>query len=178
MIEANDPETLRQAIRRIRFFSDVLDSPQLDGLADQSRIVRFGPGQVLMAQGDFGSTMFGILGGAVEVTYLDSQERERDVAMLTEGEIVGEIALLTGERRTATVTALSAVYAIEISKTALERIVSKAPDLVEGFGAVLALRKAGLEQIEAEGHRAILDEYIRQIRSVFRSLFGSEESRP
>ena len=165
----------REALRKFRLFADVLRPDQLDQLAAQCHPCFFRPKAILMTQGDFGSSMFGIVEGSVSVTFLDAMERENEVAVLTAGQVVGEMALLTGDRRTATVTALTSVDALEISKPALEKMFAKAPYLVESFAATLAIRKAMLDEIAAEHGVSITDYLVKQIRHIFSGVFGAEE---
>jgi CRP-like cAMP-binding protein len=158
---------IRSALQEIPRFADVLRPDQLDALALQCAARTFPAGAVLMAQGDFGASMFAIVNGRVSVRFADPGRRETEVTQLKAGNIVGEMALLTGDPRTATVTALSEVEAIEITKPALERAFEKSPDLVESFASVLTIRRMMLEQIAAEHHGQIAEQFVRQIRRVF-----------
>lgn len=164
----------RTTLRRFRLFADVLGPEQLDQLASQSRPCFFRAGSILMSQGDFGSSLYCIVDGLVSVVFCDAFDRENPVATLSGGEVVGEMALLTGDRRTATATALTNVDALEITKPALEKIFAKAPDLVENFAATLAIRQAMLDQIEAD-HIPIRDNLVKQIRKVFFSVLRTDD---
>jgi CRP-like cAMP-binding protein len=165
----------REALRQLRLFSDVLSPGQLDDLAAQCRPCVFRAGSILMTQGDFGYSMFGILNGVVSVTFVDPHERENAVATLSAGQVVGEMALLTGERRTATVAARTNVAALEITKPALEDVFANAPYLVESFAATLAIRRAMLEQVAADHSGLIREQFVRQIRKVFSGILGAAE---
>jgi CRP-like cAMP-binding protein len=167
----------RDAVRRLRLFSDVLSPAQLDDLAAECQTRVFRAKSILMSQGDFGSSMFGILDGIVSVIFVDPHERENPVATLSAGQVVGEMALLTGERRTATVVARTNVVALEITKPAVEQIFAKAPDLVESFAATLAIRRAMLDQIAADHNRQLRKMLVRQIRTVFSGILAEAEGQ-
>ena len=167
----------RDAIRQFRLFADVLSPAQLDELGSQCRACYFRPGSILMSQGDFGNSMFGILDGTVSVSFFDPSAYNNEVTTLTAGEVVGEMALLTGDRRTATATAVTNVDALEIGKPALEQIFAKAPYLVESFAASLTIRRAILDEIAAEHAEPIRTHLVRQIRKVFAGILGTE-ARP
>lgn len=167
----------REALRRLPLFSDVLDPGQLDELAAQCRPRVFRARSILMSQGDFGSSMYGILDGVVSVTFVDPHERENAVATLSAGQVVGEMALLTGERRTATVVARTNVAALEITKPAVEQMFAKAPDLVESFAATLAIRRAMLDQIAADHSGLLRETFVRQIRKVFSGILAAAEGQ-
>src|SRR5687768_2113947 len=101
----------RAALQQIHLFADVLSPRQLDGFATRCKVRFFREGSILMHQGDFGSSMFGILHGRASVTFVDRLDRENAVTTVAAGEVVGEMAMLTGDRRSATVTAVTDVDA-------------------------------------------------------------------
>ncbi len=165
-----DDSRIRDVLARVPLFAEVLDEGLMHALAARSRAVTFTPGMTLMVEGDFGSTMFAIASGDVAVTVSGRGGGERDVALLGAGDIVGEMSLMTGQRRTATVTAESDVQAIEIGKVALEDVLTRAPELIDRFGAVLAGRQMERDRVAAS--EAAAESIVAQIRSFFPSIFG------
>jgi CRP-like cAMP-binding protein len=105
-----------------------------------------------MTEGDFGSSMFAIVKGRVSVTLADRRGHDHDVASVGAGDIVGEMSLMTGARRNATVTAESEVVALEIPKVALETMFAHQPELIDRFGAVLARREAERSKVAARAN--------------------------
>lgn len=162
----------RQIITQTPLFADALDDVQMAYLASQSRPAFFRAGTRLMNQGDFGGSMFIIVSGEVSVSLSGNGDRERLLATLGSGEIVGEMSLFTGDRRTATVAAVSNVDAVEITKASLERIFLKSPELVGRFGKVLAKRQAELKSLAVPTESA-REAFIKQARAAFVSLFRS-----
>ena len=106
----------------------------------------FAEGDELMRQGDDANSMFVVLSGKVRVT-----REHRDLsapmvlAILGPGEIVGEMGLLDGEPRSATVDAVEDTITMEVSKEALTRAVLRYPELYGALAKVLSkrLREAG-----------------------------------
>ena len=145
-----DDVDVRAVLAAIPLFADTLDGEALDDLAAKSSVTFFPAGTFLMTEGEFGGSMFAVVDGRVAVTLHDADGREHAVATLGAGEIVGEIALMTGQRRSATGAAETEVVAVEIPKFALEEMFARSPDLIDRFGAVLAGRQAQLRRIEAE----------------------------
>ena len=137
-----------------------------------------------MNQGDFGGSMFVITEGKVGVTFVDADAREQLVATLGPGDVVGEMSLFTGDRRTATVAAISNVNAIEITKWSLERVFAKAPDLIDKFAAVLAKRQAELNAVSRSRSVSSNEKFARNARKVFAEPFrrqrrlGHADRRP
>ncbi|MEO8668432.1 MAG: cyclic nucleotide-binding domain-containing protein [Bauldia sp.] len=154
----------RDVIGAIPLFADALDEAQRDSLAARCHIVTFRKGAEMMTEGEFGSSMFAIVAGTVAVTVADRRGAEHDVAHLGEGEIVGEMSLLTGARRSATVVVSDEVVALEITKVALEQVLARAPDLIDRFGAILARRQAELDRV-AKAHSG--EDLAHRIRHFF-----------
>ena len=140
----------RELLAGIPLIADVLSAQECQLLAANSGRVYFPPGQLLMAEGDFGSSMFIIDEGAVSVTASDMRGISRPVTKLSRGDIVGEMSLMTGARRNATVIALSAVEAVEIPKRALEEVLARRPELLDRFRPELERRQAELDRVLAE----------------------------
>jgi len=160
----------RATLSGVPLFADTLDAEQLDFLAKQSRTAFFRADTRLMSQGSFGGSMFVIVEGEVSVNFVDEHGREQTVATLGPGDVVGEMSLFTGDRRTATVSAVSAVNAIEITKWSLERVFAKAPELVDKFADVLAKRQAELNALS--GTAGPRDAFVSQARRLFTGVFG------
>jgi CRP/FNR family transcriptional regulator, cyclic AMP receptor protein len=98
---------LEEFIQKSRIFQ-LLDSEgraRLDGVADE---LSFKPGDVVVRQGEPGDAFYAILSGAIAVKAEDFGE-EKQVAVLEAGSVCGEIAALTREPRTATLTAMTDV---------------------------------------------------------------------
>ena len=154
-------------LKKIPLFADVLDERQIERLGSKCHFADFIPGTMLMAEGDFGMSMFAIVEGTVSVSLSDKRGAPHGVAKLKPGDIVGEMSLLTGARRNANVVAEDEVLALEITKVALEEILARAPDLIERFGTVLARRQAQLDRVASEVANANKDDLIHQIRRFF-----------
>ena len=111
----------------------------------------FPAGSILMTEGDFATSMFAIVEGTVSVAVADRDGADRHVAELKRGDVVGEMSLMTGARRSATVTATTEVVALEVTKFSLEAILTRAPELIDRFGEILARRQAELDQTRGRG---------------------------
>ena len=163
----------RDVLARTPLFADVLSARQLDELAARSKVYDVGKDRVLMTEGDFGTSMFIIVSGKVDVTVAGTRHPHREVAMLGPGELFGEMSLMTGARRAATVTTMEQTRVVEITKVALENVLTHSPELVDHFGAVLAKRRAELEQIADDEHASrILGIRTDEIVGAMRRLFG------
>jgi CRP-like cAMP-binding protein len=144
-VTANVTVTPRQILGTTSFFSEVLDGEGLDRLAANLRIATFPKGAVLIKEDEAGSSMFVLVTGEAEVTVPHSA-RAMPVALLKAGDIFGEMSLLTGAPRSATVTARTPVAAIEIPKSALAPLIEATPKLADRFATILKTRKAELDR--------------------------------
>jgi small-conductance mechanosensitive channel len=103
----------------------------------------FAPGETVIRAGDPGSSMFVVHQGKVRVQ-VSENGRSRTVANLNEGDFFGEMALFTGEPRTANVLAVEETEVLEIGHAAMKRVFDTNPDLVESLSFIMAERREGL----------------------------------
>jgi small-conductance mechanosensitive channel/CRP-like cAMP-binding protein len=103
----------------------------------------FAPGETVIRAGDPGSSMFVVHNGRVRVQ-ISENGRQRTIATLNEGDFFGEMALFTGEPRTANVIALEETEVLEIGHAAMKSVFDTNPDLVESLSFIMAERRQGL----------------------------------
>lgn len=103
----------------------------------------FAPGETVIRAGEPGSSMFVVHKGRVKVQ-VSENGRSWTVATLNEGDFFGEMALFTGEPRTANVLALEETEVLEIGHAAMKKIFDTNPDLVESLSFIMAERRQGL----------------------------------
>jgi CRP-like cAMP-binding protein len=110
--------------------------------------------------------MYCIIDGAVVVTHVDKTNRKNEIRQIAAGSVIGERELLTGENRVATVTALTDLSALEVSKPALDNLLANAPDLLENFRATYEIRDAILRQIVPDRGLSLRQRLMRRIRKL------------
>jgi CRP-like cAMP-binding protein len=96
--------------------------------------------------------MFIIVNGSVAVS-IHTPAGDQEVTRLGRGEIVGEMSLMTGARRSATVKAVNQVEAVEVTKAALEALLANAPGLIRRFAEMMEQRRAELDNIHKDAQR-------------------------
>ncbi|HVM49046.1 MAG TPA: mechanosensitive ion channel family protein [Candidatus Acidoferrum sp.] len=122
-----------------------LNDDQLDALLPRGQVVHFGRDEKLIQQGDSGESMFILVDGEATVI-VERNGAPTPVAFLRAGDCFGEMSLLTGERRSATVIAQTDCEVVEIGKAVLARSLKENPELVAQLSELLARR-----QLETEG---------------------------
>ena len=101
----------------------------LEKLLSSTCVYTFQPGVVLVREGEEGRSMFLIEDGTVEVTTTDARGATITLASLGPGDFFGEVSVLTGRPRTATVVAKTAVTVIEVAKEDLDEIAASHPEV-------------------------------------------------
>jgi len=145
-----DADAIRGSLRGIGILSP-LGEEDLDALVPHVRLRVYGRGETVVRQGEEGDSLFIDLSGNLEVS-VDGQT----VGSLSGGDFFGEMSLLTGEKRRATVTAVDEVRLVEISKEAIGPIIRSSPSVLNGLTAALKNR---LEKIlTAQQVRKVADE--------------------
>ncbi|MBB5751337.1 cyclic nucleotide-binding domain-containing protein [Prosthecomicrobium pneumaticum] len=137
-----------RALRALPLF-EAFDEAELTTLAGLAKVRNFPSGAVLMSQGDFGTSMFVVTAGKARVT-LHAPGGPKEIALLGPGEMAGEISLLTGATRTATVTAVGRLEAIEIDKATFGTIVAMRKPILERIAAVIEQRRAELGRVRQD----------------------------
>ena len=98
-----------------------------DALLAQAHVRRFAPAEVLLRQGATDRHAYLILAGDVAVHIIESSGMDTMLAVRRRGDIVGELAALTGEPRSATVVAMTPVMAGVITASALTNVLTTYP---------------------------------------------------
>jgi CRP-like cAMP-binding protein len=114
-------------LRKIPMFAKI-EPAKLKLLAFTSERLSYSDGDVLFRQGDAGDAAFVIISGQAEIS-IGTEEGPLVVARLSDNDFVGEIAILCDVPRTATVTAVSNLEALCISKDLFFRMVKEFPEI-------------------------------------------------
>jgi small-conductance mechanosensitive channel len=134
-------------------------------LAESSHLRVFAPDESIVRQGQKGNSMFVVHRGSVNV------QRKEDGAVKTlrtlrEGDFFGEMGLLTGEPRVATVVALEETEVLEIDNLCLKPILEENPELAESFSRIIEERRTAMDNLEAK----VTENKTRDKTSVFNSI--------
>lgn len=146
-----------------------LGSNELKELAVGVRVEHYDNGEQVVKQGDAGDTMYLIQQGGCDVVVEKPGAYTQKVATLAAGNYFGEMSLLTGENRTATVIAKGDALLIAISREAFQNIIVSLPEISEGLAKALAERQAELDQIkrDAPAVAATTKTLLGRIKKVF-----------
>jgi small-conductance mechanosensitive channel/CRP-like cAMP-binding protein len=170
--EAEQISEREQMLRAVDFL-DVLPEHALAQLARASVVCPYSAGEDIIRQGEEGADLFILRRG--EAVVLVSQEGRGpvEVARLGPGGVFGEMSLVTGERRNATVRALRPSELIVVGHAPFREVLDKNPELVQRISDVLASRQAEIDQVrsargvgDGAGHSSALIAKIRRFFSL------------
>ena len=135
------------ALRAVPMF-ERLDAADVDELAARAAVRGFGRGEPLVRQGEAGDAMYVLTRGAASVYVRDGAGsgtgRGRKVAEIVEGGVLGEMAVLCGEPRSATVVADVDVEAVVLRPADMRVLLERRPELAEEIAHVIEERRAAL----------------------------------
>jgi potassium efflux system protein len=174
--EATKPITLLQEVDIFKHF----DSQAKLFLSERIRRHRFGPNDVIVEQGEAGDSLFVIVEGVVCVQVHSDDGKTKEVARLGAGNFFGEMALLTGEERTATVIALvDNTLLFELTKADIAPLIAQQPEVSELVSKVLSERQMATqsqmlieEDVETEKKAA----YVRILNKI-EHFFGLRDGQ-
>jgi small-conductance mechanosensitive channel/CRP-like cAMP-binding protein len=150
-----------RAILRGEPLFQCLSDDQIDNLVKQSDLNHFGRGERVIEEGAEGDSMFILLRGAAEVSVAKNGSMI-PVATLRSGDCFGEMSLLTGEKRSATVRADGDCYVMEISKNVMGNVIRDSPDCLKQLSELLAKRKMETEGILKDAATSSADQAAKQ----------------
>lgn len=139
-------ETVGELLSAVDLFS-VLSPSELDQLRRELVARRFGKGERVIEEGEAGHTFYLVASGEVSVRTAKGHE----VTRLKRGSYFGEMSLLTGEPRAATVVALEDSVLLELDRPAFARMFVSHPGLARQLSALLAQRRTQLRAVAEAG---------------------------
>jgi HEAT repeat protein len=128
-------------LRDVPLFSE-LPPPDLMPIAVIAEEHAYADGDVIGVQGEPGESMHVIVSGDVSVVTRDPDAHDREVAVRSRGEVVGEMAVITHEPRIASLVARGDVRVLTISRPQFEAILRERPETALGVIRVLSQRLA------------------------------------
>ena len=133
-------------LRNVPIFAD-LDDPDLEKIARLGTRQRYKKGNIVVLEQESGAALFVIISGKVKVVRTDEDGREVILSMFGPGEFFGEMALLDGLARSASVVATVRAELLMIHRRDFLELLNEYPSVAIGLLAELAmrLRKADMQ---------------------------------
>jgi CRP-like cAMP-binding protein len=118
-------------------------------IADHLVVTPFAGGEAVCREGDRDDGLYMIVEGDA-IVRIGAGPEEREVARLTAGQFFGEMSLMTGEARTASVVAATDMLCYRMDKPAFQKVVAGSPGIVDHVAEVLAQRRMALSAARDE----------------------------
>jgi CRP-like cAMP-binding protein len=138
-------DEIRAALHRVEYLKD-LDDVTLADIVSRGRPVRFRRGERIVTELEAGSDVYVLTKGEAQIS-VEPRAGERQVlGTIGAGNAFGEMSSLTGELRSATVTALGDAEALVISDADFDRLRARRPEVAVALVRILGKRLAGAER--------------------------------
>jgi CRP-like cAMP-binding protein len=145
----------------------------------QGQLLEYGPGEIVFRQGDEGDRLYVVKSGVLEVLSTPSDAAEPvPVAYLGTGEVLGELALLTGSTRSATVRSPEHAELFAVDKTVFFDLMDTLPAFSRNLCVVLArrLETTTLKVPRASGKQLQGGLRYFDLATVIQTLIGSHQT--
>ncbi len=178
---AYEPADDIRFLRGIELF-DSLSDDELRAISDKLAPTLKLAGQALVRQGEAGDSLFVLREGLLSVTIAKPDGGgEIEVAQLAPGSFLGEMSLLTGAPRSATVTPITDSMCYEITREIIGPLMESRPEMAQQLSDVLAERQlrnaakleASAQTVETQ-KKSLTEQILRRINSLFRLRSAAE----
>ncbi|HEY5948169.1 MAG TPA: mechanosensitive ion channel family protein, partial [Kofleriaceae bacterium] len=174
-----------RALQKVDLFSGL--TPKLQrALADQLEFTPFAAGEAVTREGEEDDGLYMIVEGEA-IVRIGGRSNDssgilggRDVARLAPGQFFGEMSLMTGEARTATVIAATDLLCYRMNKGSFEQILKETPAIADQIAEVLVMRRTALtaarderDEVRKKRHETAKQDLLGRIRG----FFGLDASR-
>jgi small-conductance mechanosensitive channel len=168
------------ALEQVEMLSSLSSEERLE-LASFMRLAPFGRGEVITRQNAIAHWLYVLTKGEVEVRVRGDNGAEKMVARLSAPNVFGEMGVMTGEPRTASVIAATEVECYRLDKEAFQRALKQRPEIAESVSSVMARRRGELaavrEGLDADQKKARVREEKNRILESLQTFFGMDDEK-
>lgn len=132
-------EARAERLSRIDIFSQVALA-ELENLSRAVETARYRDGQLLFDKGDSGDAMYLIEAGAIAIYAIDHAQREKHLRTFGAGQVVGDFAVLDGEKRSARARAQGDLSVLVLRREVFQMFIQSRPQVILAVLYVLADR--------------------------------------
>ncbi len=185
--EHKDRKQQREIAHRVNALANIemlvsLSPEERVRLAEGMRLAPFGRGEIITRQDAAAHWLYVLTRGEVEVKVRGEGGIEKLVTRLAAPNVFGEMGVMTGERRTATISAATEVECYRIDKEVFKAVLRSRPEMAEIISQVMARRRVELaavrENLDAEAKKRRVKEERNKIFGSIQSFFGLDDDKP
>ena len=151
-VRARDLLRRTRTVGRMELFSRLSDGEQRD-LAKRLVYSPFAKGDIITRQGQVAHWLYIIVSGEAEAWWQPPEGPRRLLEKRGPGSVFGEIGLMTGAPRRATVIATTDIEAYRLDKEAFQHIIEARPELADSLSGILQRRLQQFDDLERAYHK-------------------------
>jgi small-conductance mechanosensitive channel/CRP-like cAMP-binding protein len=167
------------ALQQVELFNTLHDD-ELAEIAERLVYTPFAQGDVIMRQGAIAHWLYIIISGDADVFLELPDSGRRRIDSIHGGCFLGEMGLMTGDPRSATVIAQSEVLAYRLDKDSFQKILDKRPELAVEISNILASRRFSIDHLQQQLDSESMAQLMAHQQSTFleqiREFFGLERT--
>ena len=148
MVQARELARRLHSLKVVGLFAKLTEE-ELKSLAESLVYAPFSRGDTMTRQGNVAHWLYILVAGEAEVVLESPDGRNSTVGVLPAGSVFGEMGVMTGAPRTATVVARTDVECYRLDKESFATILKSRPELAEDMTQVLIARRGGLDAVRA-----------------------------
>lgn len=156
-------------------FLKVLTEQEYTQLAKSLQPVLYSQGENIMIQDDQADWLYILTEGSAEV-WVGSAKKQSKVADITAPTFIGEMGLMTGAPRSATIVASTDVYCYRLHRNDFQEIITERPSMIEQISTVLAKREVETqtikERLDKDARNQKIDEISVHLLTKMSAFFG------
>lgn len=161
---------INKVLEHIEIFES-LNQKEIAEIADSIKCREFDAHEVIISENESGDSMFVVIEGLLNVLVASEDGKQLTVGRLKPGQFFGEMSLMTGEKRSATVKCETDVLLYEVTKDSISKIIENRKELIDEFGEIISRRTQSnidlLEKYEKSKH-TVLNEIVNKIKRFFK----------
>ena len=175
MPERQTKISLRSDVKKIISSIDLFNSFHESELEDVSNNLiehELNANTIVIKEGNEGDSMFVVIEGLLDVFVNSKDGHHIKVGRLTPGDFFGEMSLMTGDKRSATVTAATDVLLFEITKESISKIIAARESVIIDFGEIITRRSEVNIQFKEsyeKNKQNLLNDIVGKIKKFFKS---------
>lgn len=146
--QQNELEKRKTMLRQHGLFRSLNDE-EINILAENLKYAPYVAGDTITQQGNIAHWLYIIFQGSVQVSVASEGGSSENLSVIKasqEGNIIGEMGLMTGEPRKATVEALDNVSCYRLDKPTFETVIRSRPEIVDDISTIIAERQQQLSE--------------------------------
>lgn len=136
-----------EALNKVELFSG-LHPDELRTIAEKLKYAPFAKGDIITRQGAIAHWLYMLIDGEADVFLETPGQEKRKLSRLHPGNFFGEMGLMTGAPRTATVIAATDVECYQLDKASFQDVLQHRPELADEISKILVSRRYGLDSMQ------------------------------